>query len=170
MVSFFRKAIFLLKLFLTFVVKDVKENHYNDSNPIPFDTRAIQEHNILQHTLKAMMNNKIDNTTKLSSFNLSSFKNSILDCKPCLILWLKITWFDVISFIRLFLPTTINVWTNSCIFCISRSKNFLCLCDDNDFGVVVSKQSNLNRHFLKWRSLFCAFIIILYQFFGWMWW
>jgi hypothetical protein len=89
-----------------------------------------------------------------SSFKICSFKNSILDCKLCSILWPKSTWFYVISFIRLFLPTPIDVQTNSCIFRISRSKNFLCLCDDNDFGVVVSKQNNLNRHFFKWRSKF----------------
>ncbi len=115
-------------------------------------------------------------TTKLttrpssSSFNLSSFRNSTLDCKLCSILWPKTTWFDVTSFIRLFLPTPIDVWTNSCIFCISRSKNFLCLCNDNDFGVVVSKQSNLNHHFLNEEVYFCVFSKILYQFFGWMWW
>ncbi len=70
MVSFFRKVIFFLRLFLRFVVKDAKESHYNDSNPIPFDTKTIQEHNILQHTLKAMMNNKINDTTKLFIFQL----------------------------------------------------------------------------------------------------
>jgi hypothetical protein len=40
MVSFFKNAIFFLRLFLRFVVKDVNESHYNDSNPIPFDSRA----------------------------------------------------------------------------------------------------------------------------------